>query len=1074
MTKLRKGGHFSNMPVEWNTQVRTRCPDGAYKGRNKHYAKVLPIRNPAQQVLLETKTDLLFFTFGPPEYKEYKDFAKQKTLFYFGIIDVDIKDESRLELLQQLTINHNIPGILQLLKPELDIVRESFKDYDYEMYASGSKGVHVYVFRPDLMFSIAEGKKMDTERVLQCLQQVWSSELIAICDKKIYPYGCGIKGREREHPKTNICPFLVESKKDRYNMEFWDFVVQCLDNPDNHREVDLTVEPMAIVDSVNTERITARIEYLAGNKQSDQDLVRWVSAKSNRSETIERSLNGIVYLSGPSWCPIKNGFHDDNSLCVYWREFSEGVWVARCWSNSCLQKCYVLRPDQPVPATMPPTTTLEQSKVTFIESQQSYLPSEVVQPLFTLHPFCMLTAGLGSGKTHQVIEFIRNLPASASVLVIGTRIQQIAGWATRFAPHGFTTYRDGMNLQSEKRLLICLNSLYRLLDTRTGEIEIPNVLIVDEIEAFVQHLGSRLLHKAQPLIFTLVKVLFQKCPRIICMDGLPSDNIPKFFNLMGVEDKFQWLVQRGSFDNRIWYFYNHTRIFLKRFEDSVVKGKRFIFVSNLKGALFKFEDLASSLGVSKDRMLVISGDMEAQDRIDYGDPATWNTKQIVFFNNALGPGVNCDIPGYFDFAMGIVEPDCGANPFNIVQLMSRARHLNDQSVHILVLEKEQSAGYRKKSVDDLVQQKCLSISSYAGYCTPLVESNADIPLPAEGTFHLLAAYDEEANRLTYIPDHAQKVTLRFEPNPLLKLICLLECDALHFNSSSNAFNGAILDIVRRTGAPIKFLGNKAVTKDQIACHRSFLHTVASPSFHMNNHLDNTFIYCRPEQLDESQHQCAKVLARVDRPTIFRNFKTLLKYLNVEQIDKESMYAKEARSLFFDSSPLVQQKKINPSSIARVAKCITPSIADMVVASRALLQLMSISFENNTPRGQFDTWTLISDPITRECFMEHLGKLVDARHLMDPHYDTYNFHKCKREFNPIIAKKYIVDVFKWLGFDLTVTKGGRRQYRKNKYTCHIIRPNLQTFYFRLAMLGITMNGEKKSPSEAIVLYFSGSK
>ena len=410
MTKLRMGGHFSNMTSEWCTQVRLRSPAGAYKGKHG----VLPISNPLQQVELETVTDLLYFTFGPPEYKKYKDFDKQKTLFYFGIVDVDIRDPSRKELLEQLTINHNTTAILALIEPELGVVRECFKECDYEVYASGAKGIHVYVFSPELMFSIAEGKQMNKARAVQCIEQVFTSDLLALCDKSIYPYGCGIKGREREHPRTNIYPFLIESKKDRYDMDFWEFVIQCLNNPDNHREVDITVEPMQPPSTRPALNLSsARIEYLTGEKQHDQDLLRWVSAKSNRSETIQKNVNGLLYLSGPSWCPIKNGLHDDNSLCVYWREFSEGVWIARSWSSNCLKKCFVLRPSQVVPATLPPTVSLEQSKVTFIDSNQSYLPSDVVQPLFTLHPYCMLTAGLGSGKTHQVIEFIRNLPSSA-------------------------------------------------------------------------------------------------------------------------------------------------------------------------------------------------------------------------------------------------------------------------------------------------------------------------------------------------------------------------------------------------------------------------------------------------------------------------------------------------------------------------------------------------------------------------------------------------------------------------------------------------------------------------------------
>ena len=78
------------------------------------------------------------------------------------------------------------------------------------IYASGSKGLHVYVRNPDGILCIdKEPSAFTAPRIKAFLQARFSSEFLALIDQSPYAHNKGIRPLGCENPKTKVTPFLI-------------------------------------------------------------------------------------------------------------------------------------------------------------------------------------------------------------------------------------------------------------------------------------------------------------------------------------------------------------------------------------------------------------------------------------------------------------------------------------------------------------------------------------------------------------------------------------------------------------------------------------------------------------------------------------------------------------------------------------------------------------------------------------------------------------------------------------------------------------------------------------------------
>ncbi len=125
----------------------------------------------------------------------------------------------------------------------------------------------------------------------------------------------------------------------------------------------------------------------------------------------------------------------------------------------------------------------------------------------------LIRSPIGTGKT-QAIENLLKKESNLSVLFTTHLISLVESGAGRL---GLTSYNhcDAFDLQMEKKLAICLNSLGKLVTE--GPIPSYDVLVIDEVEQVLTRLTNNLPNK--PLIFAVLKSLIENASYIVCLDA---------------------------------------------------------------------------------------------------------------------------------------------------------------------------------------------------------------------------------------------------------------------------------------------------------------------------------------------------------------------------------------------------------------------------------------------------------------------------------------------------------------------------------------------------------------------------
>lgn len=129
----------------------------------------------------------------------------------------------------------------------------------------------------------------------------------------------------------------------------------------------------------------------------------------------------------------------------------------------------------------------------------------------------LICSPIGTGKTQLVENFIK-ANKNLSVLFTTHLISLVEDAANRLELKSYNEC-DAFDLQMQKRIAICLNSLGKL--TLEGPLPEYDILVIDEIEQVLTRLCSKLEQK--PLIFAVLKQLMQNCKTVICLDAHLSE-----------------------------------------------------------------------------------------------------------------------------------------------------------------------------------------------------------------------------------------------------------------------------------------------------------------------------------------------------------------------------------------------------------------------------------------------------------------------------------------------------------------------------------------------------------------------
>lgn len=662
--------------------------------RGKHASYKLLLDNETTLDDFEELTDLWYLQF----------IYQEKYYLACGcVFDIDVSGPLQQQV-YTATRARNSKALLAILAPIFEVIKKEFSGLPFKVFASGSKGLHVYVKNPDgFMITRENWNAINSQSIKNFMESQFSREFLGLIDYSPYAPNKGIRPLRCANPKSLIVPFEVLASDDwretglfiEDSWLFWLCTIIRSGGVANNAQ-DLVV-PLYESIVVNQPIVVAGRPLDENSGFYDGPLRLWIQRQSGIASYWNENQQGrfLLYtaegVSG-TWCPIARKIH--KTKCTSWDcSFENGVRKATCFNIKCSTKQFILRNPMERPITNPDPEMVPPERITNYPNpnQERYLPGDQFMADIELHKKVVLCAPMGSGKTHSVVQWIEKKGDELQrVLVIGTRIQQIAAWTEKFARLGFKNYETIQgSLYREPRVLVCLNSLPRLLaapnDDNFRAIPMYDALIIDEADSLARWLGGSLLTES-PMIFEILRALIKSSRYTLCMDGIPTRALPEMLEQFQVAAQFRWLTF-SSLKFKEWLFVNNHEYFTQSYLKALLAGKRLFFVTNSKTAVFRFLDLAVKVAaIPEEKILAIHGEMARTLRDQSGNPDGWMRFDLMLANGSLGPGASFDHL-HFHQVFALVDVKCGVIPAEIAQLVERPRQLINNQVVVMVLKK---------------------------------------------------------------------------------------------------------------------------------------------------------------------------------------------------------------------------------------------------------------------------------------------------------------------------------------------------------------------------------------------------
>ena len=983
----------------WFVKTAVITPDGDYRGKRK----LTEVSGFDSKRRLLEENMLITYNF---EMKNTEGFIK-----YFGVLDIDfdMSKEDKDKFIKDPKVDEEI----------ISLIEQRYKHY--QIYFSGSKGLHVYIKDDKLLIKLHKKDSSNPKVIDKILEDLYPKELIQLIDKSIYKNA--IRSYKQPHPITKITPKLLKYTTNFDPIDWLSKRLTCAWKKDFMTFQDQPIEIKTLTNSYVTSDL---IDILTSN--GDQ-------------------LHQATMTS--RYCPIADRLHKTRKC--KWYPIYQG-WSCSCMSSTCQgQRKNILKRCEPI--TKMDFKTLPKSE-TKIESENRYLPKNVIRDLYVSDKrLVLLIAPMGSGKTTQLTEVVEEF--KPKMLVLSTRIIQASYFGTIFKKS--TDYRNDENLYEVDRLIICLNSLLRIINS-SGDIPIYDLLILDEIVSIIQTLSSPLLYKSKIVaIFELLKCLIKTSKKVILMDGLPNETIEDYLTIIGQWSECHVVSFMTQPESRIFHICNEPY----RFMSQLKTESKIVCVCDSK---IMTEFLRNKL---KDRKtLVVNGDSKIEEKREFCDPNKNLIKyDVLIYNTAIGPGASFDIPDYFEKLFVVINVN-GATPYDVYQMMCRIRKYKENQVIILYVAIDGNSNQDHLTVDHfcnniiefdkLVGDKILNLPvSVIELSDVYKETLQYTGVTGQKRSREKAGLDDYRELIVSngeieetLGTKRKRLKLVYEKNEFITFLVQMKLIHLKFQKK-DYYLDCLKKIIYRNGGTIK---------DEIILEKEADANKWLQSTKKENSTCKGFFFEYPEEYTENDKKKIKkilgdTISNHDIEQRFLWFWGSKQPKEIEYFTKDNKYK--------IGKEILPDRALNTFTVYSIVRD----------SFEKLLSILNMKLENGFIRGQFSTEFLLDNA---QEINKVMIKYDNERRKTDQYYEELHYKDGQSKLDIYKTKSIELDVlnfFKWMGFQLerfNFTKK-RVSWNSNKpsnfYTFHCPEKNVN---LRLAIKGI--NFETFRPDDKSLLLF----
>ena len=567
----------------------------------------------------------------------------------------------------------------------------------YQIFDSGNKGYHAYVFSSDC-WRVPEDPKGDFKLWVCCqLKELFGVSLFDMLDLSNHFINKGLRPYCVAHPKTGRMPSLLRSTVPA-GYYFWDWFYHDLINqgiePKKCRTAYQPLAPTAT--AAVTESVTI-------DRQQGGNLIQKLTRLYRADVQLK---NGDMYLpKDTKWCCFTKTEH--RSQKNYIIMVGEHAMI-QCHSGKCKgQKHYVSKDYQPLTdfgdlLTQHCAAGHKPTKRRVLPNHQDYVTKEDIEWCLAEKGYGAVFAPMGSGKTQALESWLKDKPATFTCLLIVVRKTQATYFASRYGD--FVDYqKQRASLHGVPRLVVCINSLIRLLDD--GIIPKYNLLILDEIESILEAAVSKILSSGkseQTNVWNILATLIKSSDNTLIMDGIPTQHTIAYFSGLNLMREFSIVEHHKQPDFRVYQAHCDQAEFIESINRDMQSGKNVVLVTNTK----EVQSFIYNQVVIDSKLMINADSIQKVKNTTKKPNEKWNVRFLAY-NNAVGAGQSFDLAHFHSMYAVVSAVSCC--PQSFYQLICRIRKLKESVVNLLVIQSDYPQPVSK---EELKMQKLKNIVKF--------------------------------------------------------------------------------------------------------------------------------------------------------------------------------------------------------------------------------------------------------------------------------------------------------------------------------------------------------------------------
>ena len=359
------------------------------------------------------------------------------------------------------------------------------------------------------------------------------------------------------------------------------------------------------------------------------------------------------------------------------------------------------------------------NKFIFSKSDEVYESQFLKKLSYEKNKTFIIKASLGSNKTGSCIEAIVNIvgkDTSKNISCIASRIILCSDLFNRFNEpvYGETENRPKLlemehynsvipknNLINVSRVIQTPDSLIHVIDFFNGEIKVPHIVFIDEIESLFDYVCmSDTLNKKRKDVFSVLIEYIKYSEYLFLVDGGISPYIIDFIKKLRNDPTLKVVYNKLKNDMNKYYFMANEYDWMNKLDVYLKQNKKVYMPTDSK----EFSDRMAKY--IKDNykdytFKLYNVDTKDEDKVKLGNVNdTWREFYVIICSPTILYGVNFSEKEYFDVIFGYYQTTI--LPGSAYQQLRRVRYVKEEQVFIYLKNpKKYNTNIYPTKIDDL-------------------------------------------------------------------------------------------------------------------------------------------------------------------------------------------------------------------------------------------------------------------------------------------------------------------------------------------------------------------------------------